>query len=75
MTLQQAIDILHQIREQFPHVVPLLTVTDRQFRNGQPVYIIECYQGTICDYKRSWVISSPWDWQEFLLLFAIFSNK
>lgn len=75
MPLQQAIDICHDIRANFPHVAPFLTATDRQFRDGQPVYIIGCYQGTIRDYKRSWVLSSAWDWQEFLLLFKIFANR
>lgn len=69
MNLQQAIDILHQIRERFPHVSPHLTA----FRDG--VYIIGVYQGPLHAYKRSWVISSQWDWTEFLQLFAIFSNR
>ncbi len=75
MSLQVAIDILHDIREQFPHVTPFLTATDRWFRNGQQVYIIGVYQGTIRTFKRSWVLSSAWDWTEFLTLFNIFSNR
>ncbi len=66
MNLQQAIDIIHEIREQFTHVCPGLT-------EYQGRYIIGCYQGSWLG--RSWVISSAWDWQEFMLLFAIFANK
>jgi len=68
MSLQQAIDIIHTIREQFPHIAPYLTQMD----NG--CFIIGVYQGTIRTYKRHAVLSSAWEWTYFLKLFAIFSN-
>jgi len=75
MSLQQAIDILHAIREVFPHVAPFLTATERQFRDGTTVYIIGVYQGDLRSHKRSWVISSIYDYQEALLWWRIFSNQ
>ncbi len=75
MSLQQAIDILHDIRKQFTHVAPFLTATDRKFRDGNTVYILGVYQGTIRTFKRSWVLSSAWEWTEFLTLFSIFTNR
>jgi len=75
MNLQQAIDIIHDIRERFIHVVAFLTETDRCFRDGSMVYIIGVYQGTLREYRRSWVISGTWDYEEALLWWRIFSNQ
>ncbi len=75
MNLQQAIDTIHDIRECFTHVVAFLTETDRRFRDGSTVYIIGVYQGTLREYKRSWVISGVWDYEEALLWWRIFSNQ
>ncbi len=75
MNLQQAIDTIHDIRERFSHVVPFLTDTERKFRDGSTVYIIGIYQGTLREYRRSWVLSSAWDYEQALLWWAIFSNK
>lgn len=75
MSLQEAIDIIHEIREEFPHVAPYLTpLRDRTFRDGSRVYIIGVYQGSASNYKRSWIISNGREWQEFMLLYKIFSN-
>lgn len=74
MPLQTALDIIHDIREAFPHISPHLTDSGRRFRDGSPSFIIGVYQGDLREHKRSWVLSSAWDWQEFLLLFSIFAN-
>ncbi len=69
MPLQQAIDLAHVIRESFPHVCPHLTETARTFRDDSQVYILGVYRG----YDGpSWVLSSAWDYEEFLKLFRIF---
>ncbi len=75
MNLQQAIDIIHDIRERFTHLVAFLTETDRRFRDGSTVYIIGIYQGNLREHRRSWVISGAWDYQEALLWWQIFSNQ
>lgn len=76
MPLQTAVDIIHAIREDFPHIAPFLTASGQQpRRDGSTNYIIGVYQGSPLTSKRHWVLSSAWDWEEFTWLFAIFTNK
>ena len=75
MPLQTAIDICQDIREQFPHVLARLHASDRLLRDGSTAYFISVSQGQERSYKRSWVLNSVWDWDEFLLLFSIFANR
>ncbi len=68
MPLQTAIDIIHDIRELAPHVETCLTTSNRDVRD----YII----GVATAYwRQSWVITSAFDWSDFLRLFTIFTNR
>ena len=72
MNLQQALDLLHEIRERFPHVGPLLVPSDtRQRRDGQQGYIIGVYRHWL-EFEPSCVFSSELEYREFLKMAQVF---
>lgn len=81
MLLQEAIDIIHEIREEFPHVVPHLVEQwdysksePRYNRNDEPLYIIGCYSGDVFGgYYNHCVISAAYEWYYMQKFFNTFT--
>jgi len=72
MNLQQAIDLLHDIRESFPHVCPILVASGQQNRrDGQTAYILGVYREWLV-LEPSAVFSSELEYRAFLKLAQVF---
>ena len=72
MNLQQAIDLLHEIRERFPHVGPILVPSNTQVRrDGAQGYIIGVYRYWL-EFEPGCVLSSELEYREFLKMAQVF---
>lgn len=72
MDLQTAINLLHEIRERFPHVGSHLVESSYQNRrDGQTAYILGVYRYWL-EFEPSCVLSSELEYREFLKMAQVF---